>query len=169
MEKIIKSLDLISNSQDFLKSNYNLLNKYWIEPRINKSITDTPDSQTQTTLNQIISHINLIDNQLEKIIIQILKSNIFDQVMETNAWVELEQLCMSTFERFNFIFGIPPEYTKPIVEFIDMDDNLTVAIQFIDEFKKIFGYKFLDLLDRIVLEKILLVLSHVKKLYLAHY
>jgi len=50
-----------------------------------------------------------------------------------------------------------------------MDDNLTVAIQFIDEFKKIFGYKFLDLLDRIVLEKILLVLSHVKKLYLAHY
>jgi hypothetical protein len=169
MEQIIKSLDLISNSQHFLKSNFYVLNKYWIEPRINKSTTDTPDSQTQVIIDQIVININLIDNELQKIIKKVIESNVFDQVMLTNTWIELEKLCMGTFDKFNFIFGIPPDYTQPIINWIDSDDRLVVAIQFIEEFKKVFGYKFLDLLDEETIKTFLQVLSHIKKLYLAHY
>ena len=171
MEQIIESLDLITNSQNFLKSNSYVLNKYWIEPKISKSTftINIIDTQTQSTLDQIITHINLIDNELGKILNHLIKSNIFNQVLLTNTWIELEQLFMCTFKRFNFIFGIPPEYTQSITDWIDSDNMFIVAQQFIQEFKIVFGYKFLDLLDEHIIRIVLQVLSHVKKLYLTHY
>lgn len=173
MEQIVKSLDVISKSQEFLKSNSEVLNKYWIEPRINPSPSPTPDIDLPTlqTLNEIITHINLIDRELEHIIGLTINSNLFDQVLNLTTWVELEKLLMGTFVKFNFIFGIPPEFTKPFLEYIDLDPTvrLEIGLEFVSEFKKIFGYKFLSLINREVLDRTLQVLSHVKKLYLAHY
>ncbi len=170
MEQIIKSLDLITISQDFLKSNSEILNKYWIEPRINKNIINLNiDLNTQLTLDQISLHINLIDIELTKIITIAIKSNILNQILLTNTLIELEQLFMGTFTKFNFIFGIPPEYTQPILNWIGSPNMFETSIEFIKEFKNIFGYKFLDLFDEQALKIFLQVLSHIKKLYLEHY
>ncbi len=171
MEQIVKSLDLITSSQNFLKSNSLILNKYWIEPRINNySLNNNTSisSNTQIILDQIINHIQLIDEELGKIIIQLKQSIIFVLVLQTSTWDELEKLFMEILNKFNFIFGIPHEYTQPIIEWIDSSNMMEMANQFIQEFKRVFGYKFLDLLDERTLEQFFKVLSHVKKLYLIH-
>jgi len=171
MEQIIKSLDIISDSQEFLKSNYLILNQYWIEPRVNQTtctITNL-DQQTQDILCQIEFHINLIDKEFEKIIGLAIQNQIFDQILETNTWVDLEKLFIGTFTKFNFIFGIPPQFTQPILKWIDSENGIEIGIQFVSEFKKMFGYKFLDLIDEKFLSKFLQILSHGKKLYLGHF
>ncbi len=172
MEQIIKSLNIISTSQEFLKSNYSILNQYWIEPRVKQLPNPTDlNIDIKNTLDQITNHINLIDGELEQIISISIQNQIFVQVLELTTWVDLERLFMNTFVKFNFIFGISPEFTQPISQWIDLDPTirLEIGLEFISEFKKIFGYKFLNLINREFLENFLQVLSHVKKLYLGHF
>lgn len=170
MEQIVLLLDQIVFSQYFLKANFITLNEYWIKPHIGLQPDPNYISNPELEL-QITQSIELIDINLCQII-QIIKSNnIFSLILECTTLEKFQTLACMNFTGISFVFGIPDEFKSKIEELSNLDLNTLFGqiTEFINEFKNMFGYKFLDLLTEEVTKQIILTFLHIKKLYLEYY
>jgi hypothetical protein len=170
MDQIIPLLDQISLSQKYLKDNYYELNEYWIKPQLGSPPDSNyiPDPFINT---QIDNNIKSIDLNLYKIIQIIKTNNIFDKIIKTNTLLELQSLILINITNISFVFGIPQKLNPQLVHILQMDFNTleTLVKQFVDQFKILFRYKFLELLTDQDITQILHTFFHIKKLYLTYY
>jgi hypothetical protein len=177
-DQIIELLDSISLHQTFLKSNKEALDRYWVNPHLEKfnnsnQTTLNPDADTDTNTdlkNQIYQSIKQIDLNLCQIINLVNTNQIFNQILNCLTWSDFQQLIIINMGKLEFIFGIPEHIYPQISNFLDTDffNVFSISKNFIIQFKEIFNYTFLDLITDELLTQLIHTCLHIKKIYLAH-